>query len=282
METTGSGEPFVTAGKRFKLVFDLFDQYGLAMRAGGNGGDFVSVRLAVNENNVQGAVLWGARTNSTDSGRVAFSGLLVTLPGPLSFKLSSSSAPSPSSGTLLAFSLTVREDEATKGAARCAVVFRHGQCQGSGGDADDLLPFVRSSLPFAPSYLSALACMPVYASWFVAAHIGPGFAIFEYRAAIDAIWTGRGLPSAEQTFHQRLGLVDPSLTGAVLTPRALKKKYYSASLMWHPDRWTGMPVYHDVVSEAFELVTEAYEGLQRQMEEGSPNDSASAVEAVYE
>jgi hypothetical protein len=40
--------------------------------------------------------------------------------------------------------------------------------------------------------------------------------------------------------------------------KRLKKAYYSKSLLWHPDRWIGMPVYQEVTATAFDLVHEAY------------------------
>jgi DnaJ-class molecular chaperone len=35
-----------------------------------------------------------------------------------------------------------------------------------------------------------------------------------------------------------------------------------SSLQWHPDRWARHPEYVERATEAFELVSEAYTGLQ--------------------
>jgi hypothetical protein len=52
---------------------------------------------------------------------------------------------------------------------------------------------------------------------------------------VDAVWTGKGLPSEEMSYHQRLGL-PPGTTQTKLIRRAYHKK----SLEWHPDRWASM------------------------------------------
>lgn len=45
----------------------------------------------------------------------------------------------------------------------------------------------------------------------------------------------------------------------------IRRAYYKKSLLWHPDRWTSLPtLYHTAVLGAFELISEAFEGLQGQ------------------
>lgn len=44
--------------------------------------------------------------------------------------------------------------------------------------------------------------------------------------------------------------------------KILKKAYYAKSIRWHPDRWAGLSTYAEVVQDTFEVVTEAYDGLQ--------------------
>lgn len=330
IETAGTREPFITAGRRFMLVLDLFDRYGIRI----HDGDHVGIKVSINENNEQGAVLWGHRSNSSNTGTITLSSLLVTLSGPLTFKVSLTAQPA----IVLAFTLTVRVDEKMRHSAICINVFRYGQCTGWGRDAENQYPLIRSTLPFASHYLSALACGPIHGTWYVNSYIESGLAIFEYRAGVDAIWTGIGMPSMDQPFLARLGLQQAVATvprvrrdgnarvmttgdaameikmtrsndasqrndsptlprvalpsgsggdGGISTQnhkpayskqrtvfrRVLKKAYYGKSLQWHPDRWAGMGIYQDVVSTAFELINEAYEGLAREFENSARDGS---------
>jgi hypothetical protein len=45
--------------------------------------------------------------------------------------------------------------------------------------------------------------------------------------------------------------------------KELRKAYYRKSLMWHPDRWSGMPIYSEAVKGAFQLITDAYGQLSQ-------------------
>ena len=56
--------------------------------------------------------------------------------------------------------------------------------------------------------------------------------------------------------------------------RELRRAYYRKSLMWHPDRWAGMPIYSEAVQGAFQLITDAYSQLMRLS--GDEVSSASA------
>jgi hypothetical protein len=93
---------------------------------------------------------------------------------------------------------------------------------------------------------------------------------------IDAIWLGTGLPRLEMTYEERLGL--PIRKKAVNTTddsndkhtkkqkkkenKELKRAYYRASLLWHPDKWATMHnMYLLPVTSIFELISEAYTQL---------------------
>ena len=77
----------------------------------------------------------------------------------------------------------------------------------------------------------------------------------EYRQGIDSIWTGKGLPSPDQTPLQMLGLDEERN----LTKKEVKRAYYRQSLLWHPDRWSSYPsVYTVAVQGVFEMISDAY------------------------
>ena len=80
----------------------------------------------------------------------------------------------------------------------------------------------------------------------------------EYRQGIDAIWTGQGLPSPNQTPYQMLGLNEGNNT----TKKMIKKAYYRQSLLWHPDRWSSYPnLYTVAVQGIFEMINDAYKKI---------------------
>lgn len=137
--------------------------------------DEVYVHVAINENNAQGAVLWGTRSNATHRGVAHFNRLMVSQPGPVEFKvklsLQSSSSSSSSSSTsdshsdgrggargggrggagashqgaknigparspvLALMTMTVLADPDAASAAECTLVFREGQC--ARGETED-------------------------------------------------------------------------------------------------------------------------------------------------
>jgi hypothetical protein len=103
------------------------------------------------------------------------------------------------------------------------------------------------------------------------------------------VWTGKGLPSEEMNYYQRLDL--PEGTDKA---KLIRRAYHKKSLEWHPDRWSSMinsvssqkkitsgdqsssnsiskaggvegeftaSLYTLAVQGAFELVVEAYKAL---------------------
>lgn len=242
VEDAGGGGG-VTAGRRFRLTLELFDAYGVRFRGpspsgeGPEGDEGVSVRVSINDNNPQGAVLWGAKSNTTSTGVASFPALLVTLPGAVTVRVAVGGG-----RAVFSFVLAVRPDERLRYAHHCMVLFRQGVCPLASSnatqeraDADGRFPVVRTALPLRSHYLLALTCLDVFASWFVSSFASPAappaetnntsttntstvvvssggaassgpWLFFEYRAGIDAIWTGVGLPSSDQTPGARLGL----------------------------------------------------------------------------
>lgn len=238
VEDAGGGGG-VTAGRRFRLTLELFDAYGVRFRGhspsgeGPEGDDGVSVRVSINDNNPQGAVLWGAKGNTTSTGVASFPALLVTQPGVVTVRVAVGGG-----RAVFSFLLTVRPDERLRYAHHCMALFRQGVCPLASSnaaqeraDAENRFPVVRTALPLRSHYLLALTCRDVFATWFVSSFVsaaqtadntttstsrsgassGGGVSLgpwlfFEYRAGIDAIWTGVGLPSSDQAPGARLGL----------------------------------------------------------------------------
>lgn len=253
-------------------------------------------RSSVND---PGAVLFGARSNSSEEGSITFSRLMVSHPGPLQLKITSSL---PGEGTpltfLYKFLLQVSENPDMGTSNQCLFVFSSVQSPAFSTQMEveewkDLSATTVSGR-LSPSLLMAvLGCLPVFASWAVTVHISPvvsssqGVLIgVQYRAGIEAVWTGHGLPRAEMSPYERLGV--PIGCDNL---KQIRTAYYKKSLQWHPDRWSGtfssmamseagageengsrqpegeggeggpVALYKLAVQEAFELVAGAYEEL---------------------
>jgi hypothetical protein len=300
----------VTAGRRFLLWFDLFDQWG---------GRFVDATkefvfsASINGNNPQGAILWGHRTNYSSDGSLQMNNLVVSQAGSVEFKISyrrvgdapsdPSQPPSQSSEAsrrdlvqLEMFHLAVKEDPKVVNAAPCLFVFKDAFCPADGPDSVWLseFPRIRSYSP-ARRYLQNLDCVQAMGVWHVDAWLGPDGSLWsEYRLGVDAIWTGVGMPRVEMTHAERLDLPADIVTSLIsaegetrrslsarkkATKEALKtlrRAYYRKSLQWHPDRWAAMPMYATAVQGVFELINEANGALQTALSQGVA-DSGPAI-----
>jgi len=312
--------PHAVAGKWFALDVTLLDQWGLVFDA-----PELSVVASLDLRNSQGAVLWGLRSNQTDdSGSTVLERVVVSQPGPVKLLLHTST-PTVAAAALqrrsgfvdtlgkkkekpvlvAAMKILVRRDADAVDPAPCLFMFREQTCPlypGAGADTDSLYPVVRGFLP-AALYGRVLGCADALRKWHVEQWVtADGGHVTQYRAGIEAIWTGNSFPSQEQTPEERLelpGLTDKlvalfhapaaatttanadanatdvapvKLTGkasrrAKSINRELRSAYYRKSLMWHPDRWAGMPIYSEAVQGAFQLITDAYGQLMRLTEE---------------
>jgi len=275
MYSVDDGDPELTAGKSFAIRLQLVDQYGvdithssrLSAPTPAHGGpsppapaESYRVALTLNENNMQGAVLWGISSNVTSSisagydngGVVEVNSMIVSQPGAVQFTLSTyvsaenfarmrlndhGRGPTTASLTneneerqkviLGRFQVNVKEDPAQKDSSFCMFVFKDAQCSAtrSADEQESDFPNSRHWLS-APYYLHVLVCDAMFQSWFVRTHLphsvseaqGSGSGIWvEHRVGIAAIWTGGvggvadpdlALPRIEQSFLERLGLVD--------------------------------------------------------------------------
>jgi hypothetical protein len=328
--------PHAVAGKWFALDVTLLDQWGLVFDA-----PELSVVASLDVHNSQGAVLWGLRSNQTDdSGSTLLERVVVSQPGPVKLLLHTST-PTVAAAALqrrngghvdalgkkrekpvlvAAMKILVRRDADAVDPAPCLFMFREQTCPlypGAGADADSLYPIVRGFLP-ATFYGRVLGCTDVLRKWHVDQWVtADGRHVAQYRAGIEAIWTGNSFPNLDQTPEERLelpGVTDKLLalfqapvatttaTGAnananatdvasvKLTGKAsrraksinreLRSAYYRKSLLWHPDRWAGMPIYSEAVQGAFQLITDAYGQLTRLTEEPPPPPAAAAAAAA--
>ncbi len=278
------GAPFITAGLRFSIVFDLIDQYGISFYDGTNllgtagnaaastrtakgvksnlgcqsssiESDKLSVQISINEGNEQGAVLWGSRTNRTSCGSIVYSNLILTQPGPVIIKLTSSlrkmdDTDLPSTipakktlniATLAVMTLNVRINPESDGdTGRCLFLFKEGLCDSNealnsakrGRDEEELDGTGQSisggshSRMYFPvssqHYLKFLSCSSTFDKWHITWHAYAYGFWADYRNGVDSIWTGRQMPRDDMPFTEILGLPADILSKAVSSTNALK------------------------------------------------------------
>ena len=252
----------ITAGRRFSLLLQLFDQWG--RRAGERSG--CRAGAAIDAGNAQGAVLWGAAPNASSAqGRVRLSNLMITQPGTVQLRLYCSE-----SGRVLAVLSTSVAADPRAGAASegCAQLFSLLSSAADGGmeRGEGSNSTIRGHLPDS-AYLLALGCSSTLHEWRVSLHCspcGPRLCWLEHRMGLSALWTGVGLPSADALPERRLLLPEGWRPGSSEGRAVLRKAYRQASLLWHPDRWAerGFERYGSAVKAAFQAVAEAYESLE--------------------
>lgn len=327
-------EPFVMANRRFSLWLDVLDQWGLPYRewrddsssatssnssSQQDGKDYHHKQqhhhqnqmdlnqvlyVSINDNNPQGAVLWGHRHNHTSSdGWISFDFLMISQPGVVELKVYR--LVEGEKKQLGLFRLEVRENPEEKSSHHCLQVFHSQQCssQGSQIDHEAEFPKVRGWLSSSWMHLM-LSCQDMMTSWGVFSQtLGNGDSWIEYKLGIDSIWTGVGFPDEDMPHEDRLELspkkeeayfdarrrihmgdfdriqqstdisMDSANEGRKLkklrktAAKELKRAYYRKSLQWHPDRWAGLPRYLPVVQSVFELVHDSYEFLLDELEE---------------
>lgn len=274
------------SGKSFSLEMQLFNQWGEKMQ--GQQGNGVRVIASINANNQQGAVLWGIRSNSSVNGIVVMSSLVISQPGDVELKISTTrDEPMPSASdqnpktskpmekkTLSISKVTVYDNPRMKNSHYCLFVFDEAMCPAvyskeEVAQWEDTFPKVVGVLS-SDQVMMALSCSDIFSTWAVQLFLLPawsGYMQIQYRYGVDAVWTGHGLPSEEMSFYQRLGL--PEGTNKT---KLIRRAYHKKSLEWHPDRWSSMissvaegeisaSLYKLAVQGAFELIAEAYKAL---------------------
>jgi hypothetical protein len=286
------GSPEAMAGRWFRLQLQLFNQWGQKMV----GVNDIKVVASINENNHQGAVLWGTTSNSSVDGRVLLDHLIISQPGPVELKISylntnpHSSPPSPSTtfrrrgsgeevikSTLLLTRLTVVPNPELAASEKCLFLFSSLLCPvpTSASDTTQWEYSFPNEIGFLSTdhYLKVLSCGSVYELWAVVTSTLPsGETFVQYRYGIDSIWTGKGLPREDMPFHERLEVSETSTD-----LKEIRRAYHRKSLQWHPDRWSGLTntlnglsseLYIIAVQGAFELIAEAYKELTKLITDG--------------
>lgn len=202
-ESTADHPRQVMTGKSFSLELQLYNQWGEKMSgATGNG---IRAMASINSNNEQGAVMWGVRSNTSINGVVTLSSLVVSQPGHVDLKITTTvpaGASTPSgdketdsgsagktnanvdgSGhssmkkTLSTSKLTVYENPQMKNSNMCLFVFEDALCPAVQSDAEvsdweNTFPNEVGVLPMK-QLMMALVCSDVFASWAVQLFVLP-------------------------------------------------------------------------------------------------------------
>eukprot|EP01036_Dinobryon_divergens_P029658 gene29658-38784_t len=274
----------ITAGKRFSIDFEVFDQWGVRFIDQSNHPEYY-FSATVNSNNPQAAVLWGVRSNYSHMGVLHFDSLAISQPGRIEFKILVSSSSFSRGGSeggtagqreqqrraIEVFFVQVAEDESIVSLSSCMYVFRQSTCPSDSIEENWVADFprIRSYSP-SSAYMSNIFCSILLQHWHVDSWVNAGGDMWvEFRLGIDSIWTGLGLPRMEMDPWQRLEISHVRNNKEVMTKKKellkiIRRAYYRKSLQWHPDRWAGLPEYSVAVQGAFELITEAYETLSTQ------------------
>jgi hypothetical protein len=300
-------------------------QWGDVMSGAGQESIRATVEVERSHAGDPGAVLFGARTNSSEGGSVTFSRLMVSQPGPVQLKItmqrkqkheppserSEATTPDAPSALLHKFMVHVFDNPEMEISNQCLFVFEVIQSPYFSSqheiEAWNDVPAttVVGRIP-AARLMEVLSCLQVFASWAVTVRISPlvsatagALVEVQHRSGIEAVWTGHGLPRAEMTSFERLGVPLGSTN-----QKQIRSAYHKQSLKWHPDRWSGIfnsmaaqqaavprgdlqqqqqqhkeeeeeeeegppgpaALYKLAVQEAFELVAEAYEELMMSVE----------------
>lgn len=180
----------------------------------------------INENNPQGAVLWGIKSNESNAqGILQFNKLAISQPGQVEFKIyfykdsNTFESRERVMYSLGIFSLDVKEDPNAFQTVNCVYLFHNNICPRNtfewNYNAD--FPRMRSVLTVdARTYLQSVSfCSDIWRMWHIDVWIMSDASVWlEYKVGIDSIWTGVGLPSEVMSYEDRLELPDKVLPGA--------------------------------------------------------------------
>lgn len=189
-ESTADHPRQIMTGKSFSLEMQLYNQWGEKMQ--GKPGNGFRVMASINSNNEQGAVLWGIRSNTSINGVVTLSSLVVSQPGAVDLKITTTVAKEAaplefSSGgdnanvdkdgnsmekkTLSLSKMTVYDNPKMKNSNFCLFVFNDAMCPAVDSPAEisdweNTFPNEVGILPMR-QLMMALVCADIYASWAV-------------------------------------------------------------------------------------------------------------------
>jgi hypothetical protein len=263
----------------------LHDQFGQLMLWD----SVTSVQAWVKDEGSRSRRLEGSRMNSSVNGTVLFADLKFGQAGVHMVHFSFTAKPE-AIITSAHIIVMPTADEAKRIA--CVYVFLELRSFPAGASAQGVWGQVQAFIPW-PISLEVSSCLPVFESsafrtspgwggdtW--VSYIGGAWAdcartsackklkgTVKCSAGVYTIETGSGLPSPRMSYWQRLDL------RLSASEPEVKKAYYKKSLEWHPDRWAQFPRYTEHVQTAFELISEAYEGLQQRAKVNSAPDVTS-------
>lgn len=190
------GKQQATAGRRFALKMLLFDQWSQRLEFDSKEEE-VTLSASINDNNPQGAVLWGTRSNVTHKGVLELNHLMISQPGKVSFKISKGGE------SIAVFSLTVNDDPSTRNAASCVAYFKRLNSPFDSKETDWTSYFPRTK-GFLPSsqFFHVTPCMDTLSKWHVGVYPTPSGAIwFDFRSGIGTALMPVSLWSIK--FHSR-------------------------------------------------------------------------------
>lgn len=213
----------IMAGKRFSLHFELLDQYGRAFL---DPNQEYLFSAALNNNNPQGAVLWGIRSNYTNSkipGLLELNSLVISQSGEVDFKIFINTRAGVSGNNINhkkkdsvtgpklidLFRLHVLEDPIVSSALPCIYLLQQTMCpidSNSVYEWESEFPRIRS-YSSSSNYLRNILCAEAMTGMHVNSYVNvQGDLWTEYRLGVDSLWTGVGMPRLEMSPMERLGL----------------------------------------------------------------------------
>ncbi|KAG5186161.1 hypothetical protein JKP88DRAFT_198283 [Tribonema minus] len=268
LKHAGEGGVLYT-GARVEAVLEVKDQWGRFMEW--DSGTYVRASLAPRGSN--GAFIGGAgRVNATVDGVVRFSHLTFSAPGNLTLRFDVGGA------HLASALLRVVETKEAAFARACGAVVRALRCPSDAAAAR------RAAAAELNAADEIFALVPPPLSWNAIVcggalrnqgfRVAPGWrraAWVWYTPAVEALATGRGVPTPLMTALERLGLGEGASGGDV------RRAYYRESLRWHPDRWARHPALAERAQAVFELVSEAYAELRAGAKLAATGQESAAV-----
>ena len=181
--STGDDPRKVLTGKSFSLEMQLYDQWGVKML--GKPGSGIRVMASINDNNQQGAVMWGLRSNSSVNGIVLLSSLVISQPGDVELKITTGVSKDiliskhskkknendNDKKTLSLSKLTVYENPRMQNSNICLFVFLEAMCPAvySSAEVENWENTFPNEVGVIPSRLLmlSLGCNDIFASWAV-------------------------------------------------------------------------------------------------------------------
>lgn len=177
--------------------------------------------------------------------------------------------------TMASARVNVEETEHERLLRKCGDIFgsfqcltqewRHADADGGWGSSTQTVSQLRW-----PSGLMAVQCSDILKEGGFRVVYGWKSAVWLwYHPAVEILESGRGLPTKEMSWRERLGVTEDA------TMRQIKKAYYAGSLRWHPDRWSTYKMHIHRAKELFLLVSEAYQALVEEANEADPRDAGT-------